>query len=100
MNAGGKSFESFAAEKGQPTDHTVRYLVAAAWLSEYAKIQTISVDHIFTCYKSAGWTFDVGDPGSPFRYLKRGGFGDTKTGKFTINHLGIAKVEKMKVTET
>lgn len=96
MNAGGKAFADFAREKGSPSEHAMRYLVAAAWLAEYANITTVSVDHVYTCYKSAGWTFDVSDPGSPFRYLKKEGLGDTKRGKFTINHLGSSKVEKMK----
>jgi hypothetical protein len=100
MNAGGKSFDAFAREKGSPSEHAMRYLVAAAWLAEYAKITTVSVDHVYTCYKSAGWTFDVSDPGFPFRYLKKEGLGDTKGGKFTINHLGSSKVEKMKPSAT
>ena len=96
MNAGGKSFEEFAVEKGSPTEHLTRFLVAAQWLAEYAGFPTITVDHVFTCYKSADWTFDLKDPGFPFRKLKRDGLGDTKGGKFTINHLGTAKVKKMK----
>jgi hypothetical protein len=96
MSAGGKPFEDFAVEKGSPSEHQTRFLVAAQWLAEYAGIATISVDHVFTCYKSADWTFDVKDPGFPFRKLKKDGLGDTKGGKFTINHLGTAKVKKMK----
>ena len=100
MNSGGKRFEDFAKEKGSPSEHTVRYLIAAAWLAQYPKIPTVSVDHVFTCYKSAGWMFDVTDPGFPFRRLKRDGMGDTKSGKFTINHLGISRVEKMKPSQS
>jgi len=100
MNAGGKSFEAFVKEKGSPAEHSMRYLMAAAWLAEHAKISTVSVDHVYTCYKSAGWTFDVSDPGFPFRYLKKEGLGDTKGGKFTINHLGNSRVEKMKGTDS
>ncbi len=96
MSAGGKPFEEYAREKGNPPAHQARYLVAAQWLSEYAQLPTVSVDHIYTCYKAADWTFDVSDPGFPFRQLKKDGFGDTKRGKFTINHLGAAKVKKMK----
>lgn len=95
MEAGGKPFEKFAVEKGSPEDHVARYLVAAAWLDEYAKVTPATVDHIFTCYKSAGWTYDPKDPGFPFRNLKKQGLGDTTKGAFTINHLGRAEVKKM-----
>lgn len=95
MKSGGKAFETFAVECGSPSEHSMRYLVAAAWLGENAKIDPVTADHVYTCYKSAGWTFDVSDPGFPFRYLKKEGLGEAKGGKFTINHLGLAKVEKM-----
>lgn len=95
-DAGGKSFEEFAREKGSPADHAMRFLVAAVWLAEYAKIPTVTVDHVWMCYKFAGWTFDPSDPGYPFRYLKKEGYGDAKGGKFTIGYLGNAKVERMK----
>jgi hypothetical protein len=94
MKAGGRPFVEFAAEK-KPTTHRARYLVAAAWLHDYAKLSTITVDHVFTCYKAAGWTFDVTDPGQILRLLKADGVGTAKLGKFTINHLGLAEVEKM-----
>lgn len=95
MTAGGKAFEDFAREMGSPTEHQSRYLVAAQWLAEFAQIRTATVDHIFTCYKSADWIFNVKDPSFPFRKLKKDGLGDTKDGQFTINHLGTAKVQKM-----
>lgn len=91
---GGKSFEEFATEK-KPDDHVTRYLVIAVWLHEHAKIETIRVDHVFTCYKSMDWTFDVSDPSWPFRKLKADGMGTTKAGSFSVGHLGIAKVKKM-----
>lgn len=95
MDAGGMPFEKYAAQVGALTDHSMRYLVAAAWLKEYAKVSPVNADHIYTCYKSAGWTFDTQDPAFPFRYLKRQAFGDTSKGNFTLNHLGEAKVKKM-----
>jgi hypothetical protein len=95
MEAGGKPFEKFAIEKGSPPDHVARYLVAAAWLDQCAKVSPVTVDHIFTCYTSAGWTYDPKDPGFPFRRLKKQGLGDTSKGAFKINHLGHAEVKKM-----
>ncbi len=94
MKAGGKPFTDFAAEK-KPESHRWRYLVAAAWLDEYAQLKTINIDHVYTCYKAAGWTFDITDPTQVFRDLKADALGATKQGDFTINHLGLAEVEKM-----
>ena len=94
INAGGKPFEAFAREKGA-TEHQSRYLVAAYWLDEYAKVSPVTMHHVYTCYRAANWVFDPVDPGFPFRKMKKDGFGDAKHGKFTINHIGRARVEKM-----
>jgi hypothetical protein len=99
VTGGDKPFAEFAKEKGSPKETADRYLVAAYWLAEHANLPTVSVDHIFTCYRAAGWTFDVQDPGAPFRYFKKVGLGDTKSGKLTIGHLGRARVEKMNTAE-
>lgn len=95
MTAGGKAFADFAKEKG-PTTHRDKYLVAATWLNDFAKLDTITADHVYTCYKSADWIFDVSDPTVTFRKLKGEGLGSIKRGSFKINHLGIAEVGKMK----
>jgi hypothetical protein len=94
MKGGGKAFAEFAAQK-KPTAHRGKYLVAAAWLHDVAKVASPTADHIFTCYKAAGWTFDIGDPTVTFRSLKAEGLGTLKRGSFSINHLGLAEVEKM-----
>jgi hypothetical protein len=96
MTAGGKKpFEQYAVEKG-PTAHRGKYLVTAAWLHDFANLQAITADHVFTCYKAADWTFDVTDPTVTFRQLKKEGLGTLKRGTFSINHLGLAEVKKMK----
>ena len=95
MDAGGKAFGEFAREKGNPEEHTKRFLLAATWLKHFANLPTVSVDHIFTCYHAVDWRFDIPDPGQPFRKLKSQRLGDTSDGKFTINHIGVARVEKM-----
>jgi hypothetical protein len=100
MAAGGKPFREFALEKGNPTEHASRYLLASYWLSEHGGIQPVSVDHVYTCYKSAGWTFNVTDPAFPFRHLKKEGQGDVKRAQFTINHIGKARVEEMGAAES
>jgi len=94
MASNGKPFKEFAAAKGATT-HRAKYLVAAAWLHDFAKIETITADHVFTCYKTAGWNFDVTDPTVTFRQLKKEGLGVLKHGKFSVNHLGLAEVVDM-----
>jgi hypothetical protein len=50
-----------------------------------------------TCYKAADWTFDVTDPAVTLRTLKGERLLDAAgRGKFTVNHLGLAAVQKMK----
>lgn len=97
--AGGVAFEDFATEKS-PDTHADRYLVAAAWLHDHAGLETITVNHVYTCYLAAGWNFDVTDPGWPFRELKGDGLGTTNRGNFSIGHLGLSRVKKMNAVAT
>jgi hypothetical protein len=92
---GKKTFSDFASEKGNPTEHTTRYLIAAYWCADLIGVDTITSDHVYTCYRSAGWTFDVQDPTRAFRKLKSQGYGDLDDGRFTINHIGRSRVEKI-----
>jgi hypothetical protein len=95
MEAGGKSFNEFAQEKG-PKSHVNRYLVAAAWCNEYAKLETITAGHVRTCYIAADWTYNVQDPLDPFREIRGKGLGALNEANFTIGHLGLGKVKNMK----
>jgi hypothetical protein len=94
MGAATKSWAEFSKAKA-PDSHRSRYLVAAAWLHDYAGIPAVTVDHVYTLYKLAGWTFDVSDPGAFLRQLKSGGSGSMAKGTFSINHIGLAEVEKL-----
>jgi hypothetical protein len=93
----GKSFKAFAEEK-KPDSHRAKYLVAATWLHNHGnpKLEAITVDHVWTCYQAADWTFDVQDPGFIFRQLKSQGRGTIKDKKFAINQIGLAEVKEMK----
>jgi hypothetical protein len=51
---GKKSFMEFAAAK-QPSSHYEKCLVAAYYLRTILGIDQISADHVFTCFKVAGW---------------------------------------------
>jgi hypothetical protein len=97
FKSGSIPWAQFASQKG-PESHRARYLVACAWLAEHAGIKTATANHVFTCYKGAGWTFDIQDPTVTFRQLKGEQLGVVSKGSFTINHLGIAEVEKLKAS--
>ncbi|MEO7966253.1 MAG: hypothetical protein ABIT38_20315 [Gemmatimonadaceae bacterium] len=97
-NAGGKPFDEFALNKGNPKDHLTRFLIAAAWLYECPKIPTVSMHHVYTCYKAPGntWEWDLKDADGVFRKMKKEGWGEVAKGKFTINQIGRGLVDKMK----
>ena len=99
MVAGGKPFKDFAQEK-RPKSHFNKYLVAAAWCNEYAKLETITAGHVRTCYIAADWTYKVKDPRAPFREIREKGLGTLNDGNFTIGHLGLAKMKDMKDGKT
>jgi hypothetical protein len=94
MKAGDVPWAEFASDR-QPRSDRGRHLVAAAWLFEQGHFKTITPVHLFACYRSAGWTFDVGDPTATLRALKQEGLGTLKSGRFRINRLGLAEVGKV-----
>lgn len=51
---GKKSFKDFADEKG-PTNFNQKNTVAVYYLRELLGITDVTVDHVFSCYKEAGW---------------------------------------------
>jgi hypothetical protein len=48
------SFENFARAKN-PTSAQKRHLVVAAWFKLHRAQDTITVDHVYTCYRSIEW---------------------------------------------
>lgn len=94
--AGGEvSLDGFVVAKGNPSETSKRFLVVSTWYSEYANTPSVTVDHVYTAYRSLGWTLDMKDVGQPFRDLKGQGWGDYKGRVFTINHVGLGVVKKM-----
>jgi len=51
----GVSFKEFAIKK-KPENFSERFLVATAWLKDYGGVNEVTANHMFTCYKIAGWT--------------------------------------------
>ena len=94
MNAGAVPWARFAGDKG-PRSNRGMHLVAAAWLHEHAHFETITPVHVFACYTSVGWSFDVSDPTGTLRALKQEGLGTLRGGRFRINPHGLAEAQKL-----
>jgi hypothetical protein len=70
--------------------------VIAAWFKLHRKEDAITVDHIYTCYRIIEWSCNIPDFSSPLRALKHKQLFDQKgKGLYAINHLGLAKVDKL-----
>jgi hypothetical protein len=89
------SFESFAGNK-KPSSDLKRFLVVAAWFKLHRQTDTITADHVYTCYRKIKWPSAIDDFGQPLRDLKRVQFVEMKNkGLYAINHLGLAEVDKL-----
>lgn len=91
---GAKSWAEFAKEI-KPSTELDKFIVAAYWLDANAKLSSVGADHIYSCYKAAGWTWEHVDATAPFRALKKAGCGKLQRGTFTIEVLGRTRVEKL-----
>jgi hypothetical protein len=91
----GVSFQSFAQSKNPPSDQT-RFLVVAAWFKLHHDTESITVDHVYTCYRHIGWPSAIEDFSAPLRALKGNQLLErTKKGSYAINQLGMARVDKL-----
>jgi hypothetical protein len=90
------SLESFANEHS-PNSETERNLVIAAWFKEHRDTGAVTAAHIYTAYRAIGWSVGLEDFSWPLRTLKRDKFmSSPNRGEYAINHLGIAKVLKLR----
>jgi hypothetical protein len=88
------SFTDFAAGKKNDSIHK-RYLIAAAWLHDHRNIPAVTDGHIYTCFRSIGWSTNISDFGQPLRELKSRKFFTTpERGHYEINHIGLDYVNK------
>lgn len=89
------SLESFASEHPSNSEPE-RYLVIAAWFKEHRGTSAITTGHVYTSYRSLGWSVAIEDFGWPLRQLKKDKFMSSPArGEYAINHLGIARVGKL-----
>ena len=73
-----------------------KYMIAAAWLKECRGIDAVNGDHMFTCFKSMGWSTNIPDFTQPRRLLKaKNKYFDKSDKGYEINHIGLDFVNKL-----
>jgi|SRR5882724_136181 len=86
-------------QQKNPEGDMERYAVIAAWFKEAFNTDEVTIDHIFTAYKTLGWQSQLPpDPSQTFRNLKnnKNWFdGGSKRGAYKINWNGMNSVNKM-----
>jgi hypothetical protein len=91
----GTSLESFAS-RHVPKSDTERNLVVLAWFKEHRDDEAVTANHVYTCYRALKWPSGIDDFSWPLRSLKKDQLATSSgRGQYAINHLGIARVEKM-----
>lgn len=101
LDSGEMPFRRFAELKA-PQNHFRRFLVIGAWLKQYRGENSITPDHIYTCYRAMKWS-NPRDFGQPFRDSKRT-YGWWNNGPrdntWEINHIGLNDVDVLDEHET
>jgi len=89
------SLATFAQGKDAKSQHK-KFMIAAAWLKEHRNTDAITADHVYTCFKSMGWSTNIPDFGLPLRDLKNKlqYFAKSEKG-YEINHIGLDFVKKL-----
>ncbi len=91
----GVSLASFALGKDSKSQHK-KFLIAAAWLKEHRGINAVTDGHIYTCFKSMGWSTNIPDFSQPLRDLKaKQQYFEKSDEGYEINHLGLDYVKKL-----
>ncbi len=87
LTAGQESFKGYAATKDPKSDNQ-KYLVVARWLQQHKSIDTVTIDHIFTCFQAMKWPSQK-DIGQPLRFMTRNNSYFQKNGKgWKLTHVG------------
>lgn len=95
LNKGEVAFTAFAQQKA-PKPNSKKYLVVAAWFKEHGGKQAITIDDVYTCYKTVGWSTNIADWDVPFRQLvKRDWMRRVQPGQYAITPIGETKVNKI-----
>lgn len=84
------------AQKATVKSDSGRFLLIAAYLKEHRGIEAVTASHIYTGFRHLGWSTAIKDFGQPLRDLKgQQLFTSPSKGHYSINHLGLDRVEKM-----
>jgi len=95
LTSGEVPFKAFMEQK-KPAGDTKRYLAIAQWLKSNLNIDEITMDHVYTCYRSMGWNVP-NDAAVALRNAKSNGWMKKGAGKgtYVINHIGEGVVNDM-----
>jgi len=71
-------------------------LVILAWFKDHRNDEPVTMNHVYTCYRAMKWSTAIDDFASTLRKLKSTQLVKSSgRGQYVINHLGMARVEKM-----
>lgn len=89
------SLADFAKGKDSSSQHK-KYMIAAAWLKEHRATDGVTPGHIYTCFRSMDWPYNIPDFGQPLRDLKsKKYFVKNDKSEYEINHIGLGFVKKL-----
>jgi len=88
-----ESFSDFSA-RAKPKSQVEEVLVAAYWLSHIASFETVSIDHVFTCFRAQGWTLPVNLGNTISQAGSKGLLKDSKRDAITLSPTGLNHVEQ------
>jgi hypothetical protein len=82
-----ESFKDYATKRDPKTD-SQKYLVVSRWLQQFKNVDTITIDHIFTCFQAMKWTSQR-DVSQPLRLMMKNDSYYQKNGKgWKLTHVG------------
>lgn len=87
LTAGQETFKDYAGKKDPKSDNQ-KYLIIARWLQQHKNIDTVTIDHIFTCFQAMKWPSQK-DIGQPLRFMTKNNSYFLKNGKgWKLTHVG------------
>jgi hypothetical protein len=69
--------------------------VVATWFKQARRVDAITMEHAFTCYRWVKWPTDMQDWAGPFRSLKRHQKMTQTDDGFAVNQLGLKEVDDL-----
>jgi len=87
LTAGQELFKDYATKKDPKSDNQ-KYLVIARWLQLHKDIDTVTIDHIFTCFQAMKWPSQK-EISQPLRFMTKNNSYFQKNGKgWKLTHVG------------